>query len=472
MTGLLVAMSVLCADAPPEGKRNRRVAVLPVSDYALTADGIWIRTSEPDREVQALERFLVRRLAVEPTLEVVGPADIEERLSQIRIHREGARLGQQQMQHGMALYRDLNVRQAVPYLERAHAALTTAMFDIVDPAAMGELSLTLALCYQELGKADRTHVALKEMFLRDPTRRFQPGFYSKAFESALRSAVTDFVATWPRENPLGTQARLERFMDDVGADVLVYAWLEPTEGGREVRIAVHDRESRNVSHRSQCEKTDRAADLERVDRFVSRWTTCLPPQIGEDPTPTEKPFDFYLDTAFSYSLFASLTGSDPLTSEPFHNLGMSVNLEWQFLSGLGAFFELDMHVSTQDPERDLTNTFPSLTTAGGMFYAYSSEKWRVFTRFGVGAEFLLSEFTVTKDPWCKWNHAPNCPATATTTYTDELLLGFYAAVGGNIFMAENLYTTVRIGVTAYIFPSERVNLNFPLTFEAGLGYRF
>lgn len=470
---LLTCANAAAAENGPTLPRNRRVAVLPVQNYVASAETIWGTDSGTDPEAVALERFLIRRLAVEPTLDVVGPEAIRKRLGTIRAHREGGRLGLERMGFGMDLYKGLHVDRAIPHLEQAHAALTTAFHDIVDPSALSELNLTLALCYQEQKQSHKAHVALKEMFLNTPTRRFKPGFYSKPFEAALRSAVTDFVATWPRENPLGKPARLQRFLEDLDVDVLVFAWLEGTPEGTRVRIAVHDRYARNVSHRGAFVATDRAADLEQIDRFVSRWTTCLPPQVGEAPKAPEAEWEFYLDTTFVYSMFTSLLGSDPLTGSAFQNLGMAVNLEWQFLGGLGVFSRVAMLISTQDPERDLTDTFPSLRTTVGMFYAYKRRAWRVFTRFGVDAQFLLSDFTVATHRWCKWDLAhPNCVRTELKTFEDEYLVGFHADIGVNVFLNPALYATLRTGITAYVMPSDRVDLNFPLTFELGLGYRF
>ena len=461
------------AEPPPEeGPRNRRLAVLPVQNYAVAPEELWDDADPLVPPVEAaLQRFLLKRLAVEPYLDVIPPEEIVERLNRIRMHREGAMLGLERMRLGLDLYKALRVGEAIPHLEQAHAALTAAFHDVVDPVTMSDLSLHMALCYLEK-EPHKTHVALKEMFHRNPTRRFRPGYYSQDFEQALRSAMTDFQATYPKENPLGSTARLDRLAEAIDVDSVIFAFLQPTPSGPEIRIVVHDRHSRGVSFRAGFESTSRAADLERMDRFVSRWTTCLPSQIGAPEAPPKQVSDFVLDTSFTYSVFASLFGDDALTSTPFHNLGLAVAGEWQFLSGLGTFIQLNVLLTTQDSLRDLTNPPPNVRLAAGVSYAYSGESWRIFARFGLDVNFLLGEFDITRDPWCKWLAGHERCLGRIDTYADEYLMGFYVAFGGQIFVSRGMYVTLRVGVSAYVAPGDAVELNFPLTFESGIGYKF
>ncbi len=474
LAGLAALLAAQAHAVEPPGPRNRRVAVLPVLNFSVNAEGIWHSPNAAPPVEEALQRYLLKRLAVEPYLDVVPPEQVLARINGLgELHKGKLQLGLERMALGMAQYKALHVTNAIEHLERAQAALAEAYHDIVDPRTMANLALTLAQCYLEEDKLHETHVHLKDMFRREPSRRFKRGFYSAKFEQALRAAVTDFIATYPKENPLQTPARLDRFMRDIDVDALVFAYLEPSATGNQVRILVHDRHSRNVSLRSSFISTDQSADLDRIDRFVSRWITCLPPQI-EGPKPPEKRIsEFFLDTSFSYNVFGTLFGGQRLTSSPFHNLGMGVNAEWQFLSGLGTFLQVTMLISTQDPERDLTDSFPSLRLLLGMSYAYRGAWWRVFTRFGLESHFLLGDFTVTRDPWCKWQEShPECNLNFETTYSAQYMLGFHAALGAQFFVTRQIYLTTRAGVTAYIVPNDRVDLNFPIIAELGLGYNF
>lgn len=471
---LSVAPLALRADEPAPTDRNRRVAVLPLRDFAVQARTLWIGTATADKhDPEALGRYLTRRLAVEPSLDVVDVPEIARRVDAMRLPREEGRLGLERMDLGLALYKDLRVQDAVPHLEQAEQALQGGYFDILDPARMSDLYLTLALCYLEQGKAHKTHVALKEMFFRTPQRQFKKGFYSQRFEKALVSAVTDFAATWPKDNPLGGRARLDRLARDLDVDSMIFGWLEHKGGALQMRLVVHDRIQRSVSYRSHFVSSSNARDLERIDRFVSSWTTCTPMRIGGPVGPEKPSSEFFLDTAFSYNVFATLLGESSLTSRPFSNLGMAITGEWQFLNGLGAFAQLNMLISTQDPARELTDSFPSLRVAAGMSYAMQGDWWRVFVRFGVDAQFLLGEFVVANDPWCQWDLVhQRCNANELARFSDEYMVGFAAAIGGQFFVSKPLYVTVRFGVAGYILPSDRVDLDFPLSFETGLGYKF
>jgi hypothetical protein len=463
------------ADEPttPTEPRLRRVAVLPALNFAVSTDTIWNVPAESSQTTEAsLLRYLLRRLAVEPHLDVIGPEAIVNRLRNHRTFREGADLGLERMRIGQLLYRELRVVEAIPHLEQAQTALINAFHDVVDPQVMSDLSLTLALCYQEQGSM-KTHLSLKEMLLMDPSRRFERGFYSEAFERAVLSALTDLLATTPKENPLRTQTRLDQFMDLIQADTLVFAYLEPGPESPQIRIVIHDRISQNVEFRGSFQSTDQPADLDRIDRFISRWTTCLPPRVGAPDAPPQSVSDFFIDTSFTYSAFGSLLSDAPLTNSVFHNLGMGLSAEWQFLRGLGTFVQLNVLVTTQDSLRDLKDPPPILRTTAGLSYAFGNERWRGFARFGIDSQFLLGEFRVTTDPWCKWVDAhPKCNLTNQQEFQDEYLIGVHAGMGVQMFVQASLYLTLRTGVSVYVAPAEAVGLNFPISADLGLGYKF
>ena len=469
---LVLVIAVQASAKEPAGPRNRRIAVLPVRNFAISADQVWQKGVKAPVPQEALQSFLLKRLAIEPFLDVVTPDQVTERVAAIgKNHTDRRELGLSYLKLGMSQYKALQVKNAIRHLEDAEKALFAVYEDIVDPATMATLSLTLAQCYLEEKNPD-IHLRLKEMFWREPGRRFSRGFFSGSFEQAISGALHDFVATHRKKNPLITTARLERFMRDIDVAAIFFAYLENTTdgSGTQIRILVHDRHSRNVSHRSNFISTEQHADLDQIDRFVSRWITCLPPQIAGPEPPKESVSEVFLDTSFSYNLFGTLLGDKRLTSDAFHNLGMGLTVEWQFLSGLGTFAQLNMLISTTDPERDLTDSFPSLRVIGGLSYAYRGKWWRIFTRFGLEAQFLLSEFTITTHPWCKWNVQEKCNFTEQNTYQDEYMVGFHTALGAQFFMTPQIYVTTRAGFAAYILPSDRVELDLPLSFEVGLGY--
>ena len=479
LAAMLLPALALAADPPPDATR-RRVAVLPVMNFALnTADTVWTEAdaSKKDTVAASLQRFLVKRLAVEPHLVVVPPGDVVTRIKAVRVHREGAQLGLERMSLGQALYKDLRVADAIPHLEHASAALSDSFYGFVDAQTMSELALLLGLCQMEAKRPHQTHIALKEMFHWAPNRRFKRGFYSKAFEQAIISALTDFNVTYPKENPFGTAAKRDRFARDLDVDAIVYAYLIPGRDGRaQVHIAVYDRHTRSTAYRSDFIATSVVKDLERVDRFVSRWATCLPTVVAErmprKPQP-ESVHTFFLDTNFVYTVFGSHASDQSPTRDPFHNFGMTVTAEWQFLSGLGAFVLGGMLISSADPTRDLQEDVTTIRTAAGMSYAFSGARWwRIYARFGLEGQFL-SSFETATHRWCKWGTPEKCPSSGNQQFAASRMLGFHAAMGFQLITPRALYWNFRVGMSAYIVSTEDApELNFPASFETGIGYKF
>ena len=468
---LLTLLPVLAA--AEETRLTRKVAVLPFADFSRTADGLWTERSLQTDATGPLLRYVLKRLAVEPGMEVVRPVQVRNRIRAIRVHREGAQLGLERMQLGLDLYKAIRVKDAIPHLEQAYTALISAFYDVVHPERMAELALTLALCYQEDRRHARAHVRLKDVLHWAPRRQFKRGFYSQSAEQALDAAWVDFMATFQRDNPVRTAARIDRLMKELEADVLVYGWLEATATGAVFQLVVHDTTAR--PQRVSFPMTGSADDLERLDRFISRWTTCLPslePVVAGDPSVSPQN-NFFLDTAFTYSLFTSLLRSDALTSSPFHNLGMAINGEWQFLRGLGTFLQLGMLMSSDDASRDLRDTFPTVRLTTGVSYAFNGPRWRIFARVGWEFQFL-GTFEVTRSPWCKFDrdHAL-CQAGEIDRFSGDTMMGFHAGLGGHFFATPRLYVVLRSSVTAYIIPNDdTLELNFPLSFDAGIGYTF
>ena len=458
------------AEPPPP---IRTVGVLPVLDYARDAKSLWAAPDIADEPREtAVQRYLLQRLALEPRVKIVTAEEIVSRVQGIKAHREAAPLGLERMKLGMDLYKALRVEEAIPHLEQALAILTSAYHDVVAPKVMAELSLTLAQCYLERKDPHRAHVAFKEMFLRAPDSRFRRGFYSVEVEEALASALVDFVATYPKENPLLTPARLDRFAQEIDVDVLIIAYLEPGEAGPGIRIVVYDRHSRNVSYRGGFASTGQADDLERVDRFVTRWTTCLPDEVGPPKPPEKTPLRFFLDTNFAYSMFLKDTIRNRI-----HNFGMGLAAELQFSSSLGVFLQVNMFSSTQDkPNEDLVDNFTSVRATGGIVYSLRGARWRTYVRLGVIEAHFLGAYTTTVNKNCNFfgEGDPLCSGENDVKHLgNEATFGANAAIGGQLFLGKDLYLNTRFGYTVYAFPQNAsIALNHPITMEMGLGYTF
>ncbi len=450
----------------------REVAVLPISDFARGPESLWEGAGgEPGALASQIESYLVRRLSLEPRVRIVGPADVVARTQRTRAHVDSVSLGLDHVKLGLSLYRELRVEDAIPNLERAYVLLKDAYQDVVSPKALADVARTLALCHLERKDHHRAHLLLKEMFYWTPEARFQRGFYAPVFEEALTRSLLDFVATYPRDTPLLSTARLEKFAQDIDVDAVVYARLEPPRSGqtgRRIRIQVFDRHTRTVTFRGALVATGSPDDFERIDRFVTRWTTCLPEQIVPEDKPPERKVRVFVDTSAIHSVFVKHT-----TRRYFHNVGMSLNAEVQFTSSLGVFFQVSMLSSTQDPDRDLLDNFTFVRLSTGLSFSLRGSWWRLYVRLGVLDVQILGSYATTTDPNCKWYGESHTRCTDVIHLGDESTFGFNAAVGTQFLLPRDLYINVRFGYSVYAFPNNKsISLNHPISTELGLGYAF
>ncbi len=471
------------ADEPPQ-TRPRRIIVLPAFDYSGLRstvfeargpeargpdDGASANAGPLDEQVTTL---IERRLQLDPgVVALLGP-ELSKRLETFMPRM---RAGLERKQRAEALVRDLQTDTALPELIDIERELLSAWKDVIDritrTAQLADLSLVLALAHADRREDAAVHEALKTLFLRDPQRRFDVGFYDAEFEARLATAWTNVRVSQPKEQPLGSPERLELFMTEFGADAFVHVWIEDGDsvGSRRVRIIVYDRLLPSVAFSAPV-GPDGGGTLEAVDRFFSRYLTCLAPvvieRVGVAPPPVRDPW-LFIDAGFAYSLFAQET-----TREPFHNFGLALSAEFQFATGLGAFVEVAMFTSTLDPQRDLISSFTSVRALTGLSYAFRGAWWRFNVHFGFDVQFLGS-YRTTTDPWCKFGgfSDPRCAEAETTDLASDVTGGFHGAFGVQFFVNRNVYLGLRIGMSAYIVPlEEAIKVNFPFTVQASLGY--
>jgi len=332
------------------------------------------------------------------------------------------------------------------------------------------LSLTLAQCLLEKGRADEAHVALKEMFFRRPNRVFKRGFYSVDVEQALERAWVDFVATYARGNPVITAVRMKRLMKQLDLDQLVYAHIDPSMTGvvRRLNVVVYEGKRANVSFRNAIDLNDESKVVIRLDRLLSRWTTCLPlAGFRVKKIKKEKSERFFVDTAFAYSRFLS----DDVTRQGFNHVGLALSGEWRVKGSFGLYLQLHVQTTTIDRDRDLFTPYTTVRTQTGFSYSLRRSWWRFYVRAGLEAHFF-GDFQTTTDPQCKFFGGDYCNGEVQD-FRRDIVVGPTTALGFSFFLSDTLYVTVRAVATFFAFPYDKItSINYPLGGEAGIGYAF
>ncbi len=483
LLALLLAAPLSADDAVPQ--RPRRMLVLPVFDHAPDPQRLFRGLEEPEPDSagvhKGFSKLLLSSLRHEPRVELLELDVARERIRRSHSAKDIVDSAREDFER-------LNIEGAIGRIEGALISLRLSYADLFERSDMSDLYETLALCYSERPRDDapspasaaadsgRVRDLLKTMFYYAPRKSFASGFYGPAFESAIREAFHDYRSTYPKENPLGDQRRLEQFMADLGVDTLVHAWVEEGTGAdRLLRVQIYDRSLATVTFVTQVdppgarEGRRRLNDEARLERFISQWLACLPGVDLPGGRPTGPKQRFFIDTGFAYSIYGKDT-----TREPFHNLGMGLSLEYQFLAGLGTFLQVNMFTSTQDSPRDLLDSFTSVRTAFGLSYAFRGSWWRLSARFGFDVH-VLGSYKTTTDPWCKWAGTADerCQDPDLTDLGNEVTMGFYGGLAAQFFATENFYVNLRLSTASYVVPLDQsIAVNFPVTTEVSLGYGF
>jgi len=368
---------------------------------------------------------------------------------------------------GIERYRDIRLGEAIETLQAAIELAQASYIDLFNPALVSDLHLYLGLCLLETGQPEMAHVALKNMFLHAPGRRFRAGWFPEREEKALRAAALDFVESPPRENPLDTTERMAAFLEAHRVDALAYMYIWPDGAGSNLlETRVFERVA-GAADRIEVSRDTRAwKGPESASAAMSAWLACadLPSRVD---TARRLP-RLFLDTSFSYSMFAT----DNTTRTGFHNLGLAVGLAYQVQPGLDVFMKVNIYNSIEDRYGDLLDDFWSLRTSMGVGYSAVFSWGRVFTHFGFEMDYL-SGFRSSTDPRCKlWPDDPELCASSEVS-EPSFLFGATGMVGVNVFLSRSVFLTVQVGFSGYFVSSgDLSDLNLPWLSEIGLGYAF
>jgi len=445
----------------------KKVTLIQARDFRLDPAGLFVEGEVPEPDETDLEGAFNAAWAVlagepeislgigtpHPSVEVTG--DTQEFVVRGMLHL------------GIERYRDIRLGEAIETLQAAIALAQASFIDLLNPSLVADLHLYLGLCLLETGKPEMAHVALKNMFLHAPGRRFRAGWFPEREEKALRAAALDFVESPPRENPLDTTERMEAFLDSRGADALAYMYMWPDRTGSTVLETRVFEKVAGAADRIEVSRDTRVwKGPESASAAISAWLACadLPSRVD---TARRLP-RLFLDTSFSYSMFAT----DNTTRTGFHNLGLAVGLAYQVQPGLDVFMKVNVYNSIEDRYGDLLDDFWSLRTSMGGGYSAVFSWGRVFTHFGFEMDYL-SGFRSSTDPRCKlWPDAPDLCASSEVS-EPSFLFGATGMVGVNVFLSRSVYLTVQVGFSGYFVSSgELSDLNLPWLSEIGLGYAF
>ncbi len=456
-------------DVPDARKGRRRVAILPIRDNMVEQARLFDTGPARRRaaKVVAIDKHIAAALSADPYMDILAPAAVRRKLSGDHSLNTASRLANQWYRIGLAHWMSMSPRRAAETFKKAVALYRQVYQDISEPKSYADAAFMHGVALVDAGDTIAGHVALKEAFALQPARRFRPRFFAPDIERSLQTALADYLQSGNQRRPYGDSARMAALADRLDAEAIVIAAVVPDEkGGGELSVAV-------FSARRRTFEAETRFPLDRVDQalepFLSRWRACLPVvEVRPTGNPNSKFVNLWMDTSASYAQYMR----HKPTRRAFHSLGFAAGVSQSVGPGLEWFARFNLFTSLSDPWQDLAHPFNSVRVVGGVGFAYKRGWLRLFARPGLEAH-VLGSFVATHDPWCKkTQNQPNCVGPIYNLEQD-VLFGVNLALGTQMHVGARFFVALGGSISTYFLPFAGTDqLNYPISGELGMGYRF
>jgi hypothetical protein len=474
------AVAFASEDAEKEDffKKKTKVILLPVKDFRLSENEIFLQDNPVEKAGKINKKIIdavISSLQFEKEIELVSSEELSKKFL-IKENRKETEIIVRGFLHlGEELYKNLQVKEASANLEKGKQLALDLYVDVFEPQIFADIMFYLGLSYLEMGRTAEAHIALKMMYFVDPERKFIRNYFPKPVEEALQHALLDFVQTHNKEMAMLSLERMDKFLSDSGFDEVIYTYVDNGKEGSLTDVAhilIYEKKSHAFTYNGDFpviaeNNIVKTEDLsERVGRSISQWKACVTVESGKPEE--EKQKIFFLDVGGAHSIYTKFP-----TRYIFNNLGFSTNFSAKLRRNFDIFAKAHFLTSIPDKYGDLINNFNSLRLVAGAGFEFSSKLWRVFFHPGIDIHYI-GMLEKSNDPYCKWDrHHPLCTDDRISVIDSQVFVGIHAAIGVNIIVLEDLYIAMQAGFSAYFYPfRESIPLNFPVSFDAGIGYSF
>ena len=432
----------------------------------------------------AIQQTVRRYLMLHPYFEVVPRDEIMRALRSMTSAEEWLPIAQSNRQSGIQLFFKFSFKQAIEDLKRAQHAYLEAHGELLAPEELAEVYQYQAFAALELinsegdperlgqlqadsGEAFEALVRLTPGRVVDPIH--QPPERVRYYQQARVGFLRDLSRRNKRQE---TQAKtLSRYFK-ARIDHLFFSRIVQRASGEFVlEVRIYDVGLAAFTFQDEVLLPEETTDtLERTSAMLSRFVSCLKPRpLPRQPARTQAG-RLLIDVAFSYLRFI-----EQPTREPFDNLGASFSVAYMINENVSVFTRLYLDFSGQDARGDLLSNFNTIRSATGVGLSVDvSDVFRLYFQTGLELS-TVSDFSVTFNLTCKaFGVQPEvgCPQGALDHYSVDMLGGINSTLGFNLGYDPVFFSAQASGAFYFIPFNETKVLNYPLSFEIGVQYRF
>lgn len=467
---LLTGKSAFGAEPP------RRVAISQDLQVFYPAEKEGTFSREALQEI--LKQTVHRQWRLQPVeVELLPGAMLQSQVMSASLYEGTLALARQWGEMGVTAYKEVQTQNAVNYLERAIQNFSAISHEFVAPEELAEVLMFLALSYLEDGTdVVRPLELLQEMIRRDPELRILPGFYPDFIVRYYQSALDTLYRELRTEGPPSSETR--RVAEIVDADFVFHSYvLVNGDGTADVVAYLFDRQEDQFrpGERIHLPEVTEENLTEAISRLVSRLSACLidvEEELSSPPAIMSSQGTGRLSVQLTLNYGSFLQSPTPVQN-PFGNYGVGIGAGWSITQEFQLVGGLQVFNSLRDYQGILRDDFTTLRTYfGGELGRY----WGPML-FGLAAGAEMASFgpiRVFTDPACIPAPEILCPGDAGTLLYENRPphLGVFIRprVALSLGPALELSSTVSFGY--YFSPLAERIMNFPLTTEMGVRYRF
>lgn len=406
---------------------------------------------------------------------VITAGEIDDAVADIPMYDDNLEVAREWGQMGIEAYKQVQTQAATEYLERSLQYFEAVSHDIVAPEEVSEILMYLALAYLEDGtNVVRPLDVLQEMIRRDPGRKLQRGYYPDFIIQYYENARDTLWQQLREQGPPREES--ERIAGLIDADYVFHAYAIPVSGeGVELVAYLYDRAEQELlpAERLTVQEVDEELIREGFGRLASRLSACLveapPGEIG-DGGEVGGPSDFSVALAMTYGSFLQVPS--PL-EQPFGNYGVSVGAGWAVTGEFQLMASAQIANSIRDYAGVLSDEFTTIRAVVGGQLGTDFGPFHL----GVGVGLELSRFgpvEVFTDKECIPDPDRLCPGESGRAIMDDHGLHWGVQLRPRVAWAlsDTFQLSSVIAMGYYFSPLQGQLLNFPLTTEVGVEYRF
>lgn len=414
----------------------------------------------------------------ELAFDVVSRQRLQDRITDDSLYDGTLELARQWGEMGIEAYKRLETDEAVEHLERSLQNYEEISHDLIAPEEVSEVEMYLALSYLEDGiDVVRPLDVLRDMIRRDPDRKLERGYYPDFIVQYYENARETLFTRLRSEGPPTEES--ERIAQWIEADYVFHGYAIPVDGDQVELVAhLYDAEADQFlePERLAVETIDAGKLEEGFGRLASRFSSRLVddrapgPEVDDDLTASDGTHPLGVELGMTYGSFLQVPA--PL-EEPFGNYGLRLGVSWSVTREFQVVAGLETFNSMRDYAGRLRDNFTTVRLMAGGELSRRIGPVSMGVAAGLeGARF--GTIRALSDAQCIPDPDGLCPGdTGTTTFEDNDMhwgLQISPRVDWALSDSFNLAGTVRVGY--YVSPLENQLLNFPVTTDVGIRYRF